>query len=264
MKSLWLFGLGLLIGAWGSLCGIGGGVFAVPMFHFLCGMTLPAAIANSLVLVALMTSGGTLAELAQPGCALHWDVVGVLLATSWIGTQLGYRAAKKIAVRRLKLAFGVLLVGVALEILASSHERSALAGGDFEWSPGLIALLAGTGFVSGFVSPLLGIGGGLIAVPALLFGLPAIGYLGARACSTAMSAFNAWLSVWLYRKRGGLRFELTLPASAGALCGSWAGVRLAHVPGITFYAEIVIALTLLLISARFVWDLRAKSYAGTP
>lgn len=263
MKAAWLFALGILIGAWGSLCGIGGGIFAVPVFHYLCGMELAAAVANSLVLVAVMTTGGTLSELAREDCALRWDVVGVLVATSWIGTQLGYRVAQRLPVRTLKLAFCVLLVGVAAEILLTSQDRSARAGAAFEWNAGLVALVGTTGVVAGFVAPMLGIGGGLVAVPALLFGLPSLGYLGARAASTAMSACNGWQSVWLYRKRGGLQLATALPASAGALGGSWIGVRVAHVPGITFYAEIVVAATLLLVSARFAWDLRAAARAST-
>jgi uncharacterized membrane protein YfcA len=262
VKSAGLFALGILIGAWGSLCGIGGGIFAVPVFHYVCGMALPAAVANSLVLVAVMTTSGTLFELARPDCALRWDVVGVLVATSWIGTQLGYRVAQRLKVRTLKLAFCVLLVGVAAEILLTSHDRSARAGAAVEWNAGLVALVAATGLVAGFLAPMLGIGGGLVAVPALLFGVPAIGYLGARAASTAMSACNGWQSVWLYRKRGGIVLAAALPASAGALVGSWIGVRVAHVPGITFYAELIVALTLLIVAGRFAWDLRAERYAG--
>lgn len=262
MKSAGLFALGLLIGAWGSLCGIGGGIFAVPVFHFLYGMELSVAVANSLVLVAVMTTGGTLFELAQPADALRWDVVGVLVAASWIGTQLGYRVALRLQARTLKLAFCVLLVGVAVEILLTSQDRSARAGTLLDWDVRLVALVAATGLAAGFVAPLLGIGGGLIAVPALLFGLPSIGYVGARACSTAMSACNGWQSVWLYRKRDGLRLPTALPAAAGALAGSWAGVRVAHLPGITFYAELIVALTLLFVAARFAWDLRPRATAS--
>jgi len=262
VKSAGLFALGVLIGAWGSLCGIGGGIFAVPLFHFLYGMPMQAAVVNSLVLVAVMTTGGTLVELAQPGNALHWDVVLMLVATSWIGTQLGFRVAQRIDVRTLKLVFCLLLVAVAVEILLSSRDRSVHAGTALEWRASLVVLVATTGIAAGFLAPLLGIGGGLVAVPALLFVLPSMGYLGVRACSTAMSACNGWQSLWLYRKRDGLQLGTALCASAGALAGSWIGVRIAHLPGITFYAELIVALTLLLVAARFAWDLRASRYPG--
>jgi len=262
LRALVLFLLGIVIGTWGSLCGIGGGIFAVPVFHFLYRMPLKDAVANSLILVAVMTTGGTLVELAQPGNALHWDVVLVLVATSWIGTQIGFRVAQRLEVRTLKLVFCVLLVAVAVEILLSSRDRRALAGGPLEWNASLVALVATTGLAAGFVAPLLGIGGGLVAVPALLFVLPSMGYLGARACSTAMSACNGWQSVWLYRKRDGLQIATAATASAGALVGSWIGVRIAHIPGITFFGELIVALTLLLVAGRFAWDLRTQRYPG--
>lgn len=262
-RATLLLALGLVIGAWGSLCGIGGGIFAVPLFHYLFGMALPRAIANSLVLVAVMTTGGTLAELLRADSALAWDVVGVLVAASWIGTRLGYRAARRVDVRTLKLAFCVLLLAVAIEIVSTSPERLALAAGEFAWDPWLAGTVALTGFVAGFVAPLLGIGGGLIAVPALLFGLPSIGYLGARACSTAMSACNGWQSVWLYREKGEIAGATAAWASAGALAGSWLGVWLAHVPGITRVAESIVAATLVIVAARFAWDLRPGVRAST-
>ncbi len=255
-RALLLVVLGLVIGSWGSLCGIGGGIFAVPLFHYGFGLPMPRAVASSLVLVAVMTSGGTLAELLRADGALRWDVFGVLVATSWIGTQLGYRLARRMQVRTLKLCFCVLLVLVAAEILLSQESRAARAAAPFAWDALALAFVAGTGLAAGFVAPLLGIGGGLIAVPALLLGPTSLGYLGARACSTAMSMCNGWQSVWLYREQGGVELGIALWASLGALGGSWIGVALAHVPGVTRAAELVVVATLLLVAARFAWDLR--------
>ena len=62
----------------------------MPVFHYLLRLPLPAAVANSLVLVAVMTSGGTLSELLRADCALRWDVVAGLLVTSILGTRLGF------------------------------------------------------------------------------------------------------------------------------------------------------------------------------
>jgi uncharacterized protein len=258
-RAALLLVIGVVIGAWGSLCGIGGGVFAVPVFHYLLRMPLPQSVANSLVLVAVMTTGGTLAEVVRADSALRWDVVLVLIATSWIGTQLGYRVAKRAQVRALKLIFCVLLVGVAAQILLTTDARGGGAGPAADWNALQLAFVGATGLVSGFLAPLLGIGGGLVAVPALLLGPPALGYLGARACSTAMSACNGWQSVWLYREQRNLQLATAGWASAGALAGAWLGVRLAHVPGLVSYAEMIVALTLLIVAARFAWDARAGS-----
>ncbi len=252
MKRLLLALAGLVIGTWGSLCGIGGGIFAVPIFHYILRMPLPQAIANSLVLVAVMTSGGTLVEMLRPDAAIAWDVLAVLVATSWLGTHVGMWIGRRLSVRALKRLFAVLIALVALEMLFTEPLRGTPLG--FEWSVGLLVLVLLLGFAAGILAPLFGVGGGLLAVPGLLYGLPEIGYVGARATSTAMSTFNAWQSLILQRKQGHLRLAEALPPALGAFAGSYAGVWLAHQPQIAVPAQRLIAATLLLISVRFFLD----------
>ncbi len=252
MKRLLLALAGLVIGTWGSLCGIGGGIFAVPIFHYILRMPLPQAIAHSLVLVAVMTTGGTLVELLRADCAIAWDVLGALVATSWLGTHVGLWIGRRLSVQALKRLFAVLIALVALEMLFTEPLRGTPLG--CEWSVGLLVLVLLLGFAAGILAPLFGVGGGLLAVPGLLYGLPEIGYVGARATSTAMSTFNAWQSLILQRKQGHLRLAEALPPALGAFAGSYAGVWLAHQPQIAVPAQRLIAATLLLISVRFFLD----------
>ncbi|MEY2784905.1 MAG: hypothetical protein RL277_1112 [Planctomycetota bacterium] len=252
MKGLLLALVGLVIGTWGSLCGIGGGIFAVPVFHYALRMPLPQAIANSLVLVAVMTTGGTLVELLRADCAIAWDVLGALVATSWLGTHVGMWIGRRLSVRALKRVFAVLIALVSLEMFLTEPLRASPQA--LEWSAGLLVLVLLLGFAAGILAPLFGLGGGLIAVPGLLYGLPELGYVGARATSTAMSTFNAWQSLILQRKQGHLRLGEALPPALGAFVGSYVGVWLAHRPEIAVPAQRLIALTLLLISVRFFLD----------
>ena len=254
-----LFGLG--IGTWSTLCGIGGGVFAVPLLHYLFGMSLKAAVANSLVVVAAMTSAGTLFESLRPDAAIHWDVVLALVTTGVIGSRFGYALAERLEVRTLKAVFAVLLVVVATQVLWTSPDRdeaALLLPRAFAPAWEDYALISAIGLVAGFVAPLLGIGGGLVAVPGLLLGVGEIGYVGARACSTAMSTVNGWQSVLLYRRRGGIHAPSAAACAAGAIGGARAGVALAHVDGVAVVAQMLIALTLYLVAARFAWDLRSS------
>jgi len=46
-----LVGLGLMVALLCSMCGIGGGVFAVPILHYLYGIPLKRAVATVLCLV---------------------------------------------------------------------------------------------------------------------------------------------------------------------------------------------------------------------
>ena len=251
--------LGLAIGAWSTLCGIGGGVFAVPLLHYAYGFELRAAVANSLWLVAASTTSATIAEVARADSVLDLRVLAVLVFASLAGTRAGFWISQRLPTRALKLLFCVLLVAVAWRVLAVSPTPVAtgVARASVELSPGAYAAIAGVGLLAGIVAPLLGIGGGLVAVPGLFLGVPSIGYATARACSTAMSVFNGWQSVWLYRKE-----KLSRPATAvwlagGALAGGVAGDALIHVEGVMPFAQRLLGATLLLASARFAWDLRA-------
>ncbi|MDZ4772124.1 MAG: sulfite exporter TauE/SafE family protein [Planctomycetota bacterium] len=259
-----LLALGVLLGTYSTLCGIGGGVFAVPLFHYVWKMPLPIAVANSLVLVLASTTSATVTELFHPRSSIDFAVVGVLIATSFVGTRLGYAVAKKLNVRTLKIVFAVLLTLVALEVLFDTHFRdsASVIGSAASLTPMQWVIVVIIGFAAGFVAPMLGIGGGLIAVPGLVYGVPALGYLGARACSMAMSMFTSWQSVFLYKKDGSLRTHTSGWLAAGALAGGVLGIQLVHVPAVTSSARWLVGFALLFAAGRFAWDLRVAK--GVP
>jgi uncharacterized membrane protein YfcA len=115
-----------------------------------------------------------------------------------------------------------------------------------------VALLIGLG--GGFVAPLLGIGGGLVAVPAIMFCLPQLGHPGARACSMAMGVVTSSRSMVLYYRAGALNLKRSWNFALGAGIGAVVGVQLVHIPGVPEAAEKMLAVTLLLVAARFGWD----------
>ena len=252
--------LGILIGTWSTLCGIGGGIFAVPLLHYGCKLTLRASVANSLALVAASTTSASLVEIARSDTALHLGVLAVLTASSLAGTRAGYFVAARISGRALKGIFSVLLVAVAIKVLASGSP----GGTATSLPPGLAftatdyAGVAAVGALAGVAAPLLGIGGGLVAVPGLVLGLPQIGFASARACSTAMSSFNGWQSLWLYRRDRLFDPKLAIPLATGALAGGVAGDLLIHAAAVVAFAQKLLAATLLLTALRFTWDLKSK------
>jgi len=251
--------LGILIGTWSTLCGIGGGIFAVPLLHYACGLSLRAAVANSLALVAASTTSASLVEIARSDTALHPGVLAVMTAASLAGTRAGYFVAARIGARALKGIFAVLLVVVAARLLlqAAPGGTATSVPQDLSFTTSEYAGVAAVGALAGLCAPLLGIGGGLVAVPGLVLGVPALGFAGARACSTGMSTFNAWQSLWLYRRDGLFRPGLAIPLATGALAGGVLGDGLIHVAAIVPFAQKLLGATLLLTAARFAWDLRA-------
>ncbi|MCY2961632.1 MAG: sulfite exporter TauE/SafE family protein [Planctomycetota bacterium] len=249
--------LGAGIGAYSTLCGIGGGVFAVPLLHYAYRMPMRTAVANSLVLVAASTASATLLEGLHAQSALRLDVVLALVAGSLVGSLLGFAIGKRVSTAVLKGFFALLLVGVAIQLLVDDSARDVFArgGAGFEPAAADFAVIAGIGFVAGILAPLLGIGGGLVAVPALLHLAPGLGFLAARACSMAMSTVAAWQSVWLYRRDGEIRSGASLWLAGGAVLGAAIGIQLVHVETVTRAARGLVAFALFFAAARFAWDL---------
>lgn len=250
-----LVACGLVIGAWSTLCGIGGGVFAVPLLHYAFGMPLKRSVGSSLLLVAASTTSATLVELARSDSTLHGPTIAVLVATSFVGAQVGFRIARRLDARVLKAVFVIVLALVATDLFFGHAPGGGSAGApDVALGARELAELAAIGFVAGVVAPILGVGGGLVAVPGMLFFVPALGYLGARAASTAMSAFTSCQSVLLYRREREVDARFALRLAAGALVGGWIGVALVHLPGAAGIAQRMLSATLYFAAARFALD----------
>lgn len=249
------------IAAWSGMCGIGGGLFAVPVLHIVYGLRLKQAIPISLSLVAAATISGTLTEALREDTAIRWGVVAGLVIGSLFGTPLGFRVAKHVDSRKLRMIFAVLLFFVGVRVLGVVPETLAAGSGEapaleLGWTGyGLAALI---GFGGGFVSPLLGIGGGLVAVPALLLALPPLGHLGARACSLAMATVTSTRSLGLYWRAGQLELARSAYFALGGVLGAFVGVQLVHIPGVADIAEKMLGVTLLAVCVRFLLDLRRK------
>ena len=263
-KSAVLAVLGVLLGCYSALCGIGGGVFAVPILAFGFHLPMQRAVANSLVLVAASTTSATMFESFHPQRAFHAATLCLLVPSALGGTWLGYVVGRRLSTRALKQLFVALLLLVGTWVLVDAAQAEPDARGvpaALELDLAEALWIALVGFVSGVLAPLLGIGGGLVAVPGLLYLVPGLGYLGARAASLAMSTATAWTSVALYRRDGTLEGSRALPLALGAALGAALGIQLVHVPGVAAVARGMVSLAMYAAAARFIVDLRGAGGA---
>ncbi len=259
----WHLALWFVAATLSTMCGIGGGLFAVPILHFLLGLPLKLATTTSLISVFAMTLIGTLAELAQPGSAIDWPVVGWLCVGGLVGANVGQWVSKRIYARTLTWVFSISLFAAGIRVLTSSSASAGAAGLaevhlDSIHTIGIIV----SGFAGGFVAPLLGVGGGLIVVPALFLGLPGMTYLGARACSTAMSVANSAQLNWMNLREGRVDRATATPFSIVAAFGAVAGILLVHRPGWSDAARFLMGVMLVAVGARFAWSGWRASRAG--
>jgi len=159
--------LGAVVGLLAGLLGIGGGLVIVPalLYVFTHELALPAqlampmAIATSLSTIVFtgLSSAFTHYRLGNIRAAIVlWCVLGIAL-----GALLGPQVATRIPVESLKTTFAILVILLALQMVFIKPKKS-----DNKISTLTLVLI---GFVTGIISSFMGIGGGAILVPALVW-----------------------------------------------------------------------------------------------
>ncbi|HFD78991.1 MAG TPA: sulfite exporter TauE/SafE family protein [Gammaproteobacteria bacterium] len=227
---------GLFAGLLAGLLGVGGGLIIVPVFVALFSLQgfspdhlVQLALGSSLASIVFTSLSSTWAH--QRRAAVDWVLVVQLslglLAGAWTGGQL----AKWLGGSLLSLLFGVFELAVAVQMFAgrppSPHRRRP--GG---------ARNALAGVVIGILSALLGIGGGTLTVPWLVW--HGVGMRTAvatsAACGLPIALSGALGFVLAGRQESGLPAGSTgylyWPAvaavSAASVVGAPLGARLAH------------------------------------
>ncbi|MEM3731080.1 MAG: sulfite exporter TauE/SafE family protein [Candidatus Bathyarchaeia archaeon] len=185
MWDLLLTLFGFLVGIIASLTGIGGGSFIVPILTILYNFVPANAVGTSLTSIIFTAAASTLNYARQK--RIYYKT-GLILATTTVpGAFLGARLTRIIPPNTLGLIFGVFIVFIALRMIISindfrrkkanlEREKEAvqiISKSDEEViSHGRTLILgAGLSFFGGLASGLLGIGGGVLVVPIMVFAL---------------------------------------------------------------------------------------------
>lgn len=159
---------GLAAGFAGGFFGIGGGLVLIPILTGYFGFTQHKAHATSLATIGATALVSVVVYALNHNVA--WVTAGLVALTSIASARWGARLAKRTHARALARAFAVFLVFVAARLL-----WKAPAGHEIVVHPGLRVLFdLVLGLAVGLVSGYMGVGGGVVAVPAftLLLGMP--------------------------------------------------------------------------------------------
>jgi len=163
---------GLVAGLLAGLLGVGGGLVIVPMLEFALGiMGVDASIRMQ---IAVATSLATIIPTSIASSRAHFKrhSVDVSLARSWapwifVGALLGSWVASQVHSRVLSGVFAVVALLVAVKLILPFDEKTITR----EVPRGPAIIPAPT--LIGFISTMMGIGGGSLSVPTLsMFGEP--------------------------------------------------------------------------------------------
>lgn len=216
-------GIGLAAGLLSGLFGVGGGTVIVPMLVFLLGFDQRRAAGTSLAAIVPTATVGVISYAVHGSVA--WLPAIILAVFAVAGAQIGTWLLARLPQNALRWGFVGFLAFVIVMLFIVIPSR------DGEWvlTGWAIAGLAVLGLITGILSGLLGVGGGVVVVPALiiLFGtsdlvakgtsllmmiptaisgtvgnvrrgnadLVAAALVGAAACTT--TALGAWFSTLL-------------------------------------------------------------------
>lgn len=207
--------IGIVAGTASGLFGIGGGLVMVPGLVIALGLSQHRAHANSLGAVILIAAASGI-PYAVSGHVV-WLLSLSMALTAVVAARLGARLMHRLSEEQLKLLFGLLMLAVAVRMFAGV---SPVPGAE---QTGNTAMLVFGGLVIGVVvglcSSLLGIGGGLIMVPAmvLVMGLPQHLAEGTSLMAIVPTALSGTLA---HRRSGYVDPVLVLAlAGAGILAG---------------------------------------------
>ncbi len=161
--------VGLAAGLLGGMFGVGGGILIVPALTIVLGFEHRLAHGTSLAAI-LPIAGASLMTYWAAG-NVDWPVALWISVGAIAGAVAGTRLLQVISKRALTIAFVIVMLATAVRLFIPTEgtERDALTV--------LAAIgLLGVGVLSGTLAGLLGVGGGVIMVPAMvvLFGMPSV------------------------------------------------------------------------------------------
>ncbi|MES2036812.1 MAG: sulfite exporter TauE/SafE family protein [Pseudomonadota bacterium] len=169
--------IGALVGLIMGLTGAGGGILAVPALVYTQGFSMQQAMPMALLAVSSAAMIGAIEGLVRK--LVRYRAAILMAVAGSLPTLLGVQVAQRMSQQWLMLVFAMILGVVAVRLIVQlrspdcdDEKRAAMARinsstGRFEWSFKTGAVIACIGAVSGFMTGLLGVGGGFVIVPML-------------------------------------------------------------------------------------------------
>jgi len=266
--TLIAFGISLGAGFLGSLLGLGGGIIVIPALTLWLHIDIRYAIGASIVSVIATSSGAATTYVRQRLANLR--VAMVLELATVLGAISGAYLAGQLAGRWLYLIFAVIMIYSAGMMFRRTSDVPAVRRApwadhlklhssyhDDKLGHEVLYRVAGTRiglvlmYLAGAISGLLGIGSGVLKVPAmdLAMGLP---IKVSTATSNLMIGVTAAASAGVYFVRGDIDPFVAAPVALGVMIGAYAGSRvMGRIPAATL--RMVFVVVVLVVASQMLW-----------
>jgi len=250
MEFIWLVPVGFIAGAFGTLVGAGGGFIAMPFLLVFYKDSPPEVLtAVSLAMICGNSVSGSIAYAKMKRINYRAGLLFALAAVP--GSIIGAVVVDYIPRREFDIFFGIIMLLVSVYLILKPgkvRESHDGAGNKFN-----LWISTASSFFVGLLSSLLGIGGGIIHVPVMIYLLGFPVHL-ATATSHFVLAIMTFSATVFHICTGNLtgRYQMVLAlivgVIAGAQLGAWASNKIGGkgiIKGL--------AIALLLAAARILW-----------
>jgi uncharacterized protein len=235
--ELWLFTVALGTSMLGGLLGMASGIFIVPILTVFGRIDIHGAIGASLISVIACSCASAAPFLKERLTNIRLAILLETATTS--GALCGVFLAGLIPTNYLYLLFASILLLSAQQMLARRKDRDDSSS--VRRLPLGMALMYG----AGLISALLGIGGGVLKIPAMDIALR-LPIKVSSATSNFMIGVTAAASAAAYFARGEIVTSLAAPIALGSVVGALLGARiLMNVPNEKLRLMFVVILGLL-------------------
>jgi uncharacterized protein len=241
LAAVLLVGLGA--GFLSGLFGVGGGILIVPGLVFVAKMDQRLAHGTSLAAVLPIAAASVVTYAIHDN--VDWAVALPLAVGAVGGAVLGTRLLHALPHRALAIVFSVVLIVSAVRLFIPMD-----ADGRTELTVLMTLALVVVGIATGVLAGLLGVGGGIILVPAMIvmLGLPPV---VAKGTSLAVIIPTAVMGTWRNRMKANadLRAATVLGAAgiATAFIGAWVSDSLDDDLSNALFAVLLVVVALRLV-----------------
>jgi uncharacterized protein len=239
--------VGLGAGFLSGVFGVGGGLLVVPALVLVLHFDQRLANGTSLAAILPISAASLVTYWSQGN--VDWPAALYISIGALVGAVLGTRLMRILPVRTITVAFVILMLATAVRLFIST-EAAGRAALDVVDATELVLL----GLASGTLAGLLGVGGGVIMVPAMvvLFGIEPV---VAKGTSVAVIIPTSLMGTWRNRKHrfADMRVAAILGTSGilSAVAGGLISDRMS-----ADLSNVLFALLLIAVSARQLWTLR--------
>ncbi|MGB5217007.1 MAG: sulfite exporter TauE/SafE family protein [Smithella sp.] len=241
--------IGLTAGLFGGILGIGGGLIMIPLMVEILKMAQHKAHGTSLLALVFTGIGGAIAYASHGSVDL--TAAALLALTAVLTAPLGARYCNVLTEKKLKKIFGAFLIFCAVLLFLKPYLTNFI--GVIPGYAKIIVLLT-TGVFTGFLSGMMGVGGGTIMIPVMVI---LIGFTQHVAQGTsllvmvptgAIGAFTHW-------KMGNIEKGILWGLIPGIILGTYLGGN---------FANIIPENTLRLIFAFIIITLGLRYFITSP